>query len=259
MPLHNRLPRRERPAQPAALGLERTDPAAPSTRLSTSCVDPAGTLERRNATGDGGSRPADPSEGSAPPSTRCPQLPRRLALPAAESRVVRAGRRLTRLQAAPYRRSVERLLGAIACRLPSVADATSRIPSSLVPVLPFWSSCREQAHLPAEQSPSCPNPRLPAAHADPGGTSNSCRPARQGPGQAVRLSTAPSTIHAACSAPRAPARRYHHRPAFRCACPSDHCAGPLSTPCARDRRRPRCQPSAGRIRGRSSRGQCGDP
>jgi ribonuclease P protein component len=109
-----------------------------------------------------------------------------------------ASQRLTRPRTAPYRRSVGRQPDASVCPLPA-GCRRHHLPASSSHVPPLWSPRREQAHLPAEQSPPCPHPRLPAAHAHPGRTSNSCRPPQQGPDQAVRLSPArlPSMLPAA--------------------------------------------------------------
>lgn len=57
-----------------------------------------------------------------------------------------------------------------------------------------WRPTREQAHVPAEQPPPCPDPWVPAAHADARWTRDHRAPPAQGSGRAVGLTRWPAML-----------------------------------------------------------------
>jgi len=59
---------------------------------------------------------------------------------------------------------------------------------------PTWRYPREQAHLPAEQSPPCQDARFPVADAHPRGPGHSGRQTAQGPHRTVGLSRRVGTL-----------------------------------------------------------------
>jgi hypothetical protein len=94
--------------------------------------------------------------------------------------------RLTGPPGAAYRGSVVRRGQLSPARWPCAREPRRRRRPAESP-RQIGSPNREQAYVPAEQSPSREDSRLSAAYAYPGGPGHSCRAARQGPHQAVCL------------------------------------------------------------------------
>jgi len=100
----------------------------------------------------------------------------------------------------PYRRSVCGYQSKCSTVHARTADRTHAVIRCEWPTL-MMESDREQAHLPAEQPPSCKDARLPAAHAHSRRSRHRLGSPAQGSPRAVRL-TRPTVAPASCSRPR---------------------------------------------------------